>query len=465
MLKHTVTLLLLVLAASAQEKDALTILDPCDDTLAWKTFHSAGVTVSDESDRGIEGGAIRFDVEFTKGSGYGGVTRNFNVALPEDYEITFVMRATVPVNNFEFKVSNDSAGEDIWWVNKRNFEYPTQWKRIVIKKRHLSFAWGPRPAPKPDALKRMELVVTAGKGGKGSVWIDDLRLIPLEPPPRTVPVPVVSASSNRRASSSVFTLDSSEKGDWKSSGGVDQWIECDYRYRREFGAVRLDWANAMRGLDYDILCSDDGRTFDTTYAVRDGKGGSVILFTPESEARFIRLAMHRNGGAKPFRLHRVELISSDSLSTPNQYFETLAAVSKPGWYPRYFSKQASYWTVVGVASDKKEALINEDGAIEIDKQCLSLEPFVRDHDGRLLSWANAKEEQGLTDGYLPIPTVTRIYDGCSLSMTCVADGKPDSSYLLVRYTLRNVSPSPNTGSFYIALRPFQVNPTYQWLNT
>ncbi|HEY6950951.1 MAG TPA: coagulation factor 5/8 type domain-containing protein, partial [Bacteroidota bacterium] len=46
-----------------------------------------------------------------------------------------------------------------------------------------------------------------------------------------------------------------------------------------------------------------------------------------------------------------------------------------------------------------------------------------------------------------------------------ADGKPDSSYLLVRYTLRNVSPSPNTGSFYIALRPFQVNPTYQWLNT
>ncbi|OYV85478.1 MAG: hypothetical protein B7Z63_05440, partial [Ignavibacteriae bacterium 37-53-5] len=145
----------------AQDKTSIHVLDACEDTTQWRTFQSAGVIVSQHRDIGESGGAIRFDVAFTKGSGYGGIVRTFDITLPENYELSFSLRATIPLNNFEVKLSNDTLGENIWWVNKKNYAYPSQWKRIHVKKRHLSFAWGPRSAPAPDALRRLELVVTA----------------------------------------------------------------------------------------------------------------------------------------------------------------------------------------------------------------------------------------------------------------------------------------------------------------
>ncbi|MEK6650630.1 MAG: hypothetical protein AABY75_06620, partial [Bacteroidota bacterium] len=171
----------------AQPVPPTVLLDDHGDTTAWQPFHSAGVVVSRTMDAGWEGTGLRFDVEFTKGSGYGGVVRTFDVALPENFQIVFYLRASVPVNNFEVKVSDDSAGENIWWVNNKNVTYPTQWKRIVVKKRHLGFAWGPRPSSSPQHLRRLELVVTAGSGGRGSVWVDRVELQTLPPTPKQLP--------------------------------------------------------------------------------------------------------------------------------------------------------------------------------------------------------------------------------------------------------------------------------------
>jgi hypothetical protein len=93
------------------------ILDECNNASLWNSFQSNGVEVKHT----VEAGTLRFDVAFPKGSGYGGVIRYFNELLPENYEISFMMKATVPVNNFEIKVSSDSSGENIWWVNNKNY--------------------------------------------------------------------------------------------------------------------------------------------------------------------------------------------------------------------------------------------------------------------------------------------------------------------------------------------------------
>ena len=61
--------------------------------------------------------------------------------------------------------------------------------------------------------------------------------------------------------------------------------------------------------------------------------------------------------------------------TLNDFLIYTAKNSSKGFYPRYFLEQASYWTVVGVNSDVKEALINEDGMVEIEKGKFSIEPI------------------------------------------------------------------------------------------
>ena len=46
--------------------------------------------------------------------------------------------------------------------------------------------------------------------------------------------------------------------------------------------------------------------------------------------------------------------------------------------------------IVGVPGDEHEALVSEDGAVEVDKQAFSLEPFIF-ADDRLLTWADSKQ--------------------------------------------------------------------------
>ena len=93
-----------------------------------------------------------------------------------------------------------------------------------------------------------------------------------------------------------------------------------------------------------------------------------------------------------------------------------------------------------------------------------IEPFLR-VGGELLTWADAKQvSQSLAEGFAPVPTVTREYDGLKLSVTAAADGEVGRSSLILLYTLTNTSEASTPGSLILAARPFQVNPPYQWLN-
>lgn len=460
MKKVFLTLCILSSFITAQTSRRSLVLDDCSTISHWKTFQSIGVDVQQHGDNGT----LRFDIAFPKGSGYGGVFRNFNIPLPENYEISFLLKATVPVNNFEIKVSSDSSGENIWWVNNKNYTYPSEWKRIVVKKRHLGFAWGPTPAPHPLKLLRLEIVVTAGTGGKGSVWIDDVTLTTLPLPPAALPTPSVSASSFVRNNKPENVLPQN-KGGWVSKKNKNEWIELDLKYEKEFGGLHLAWDSSLRGVSYAILGSFDRKQYDTLYVVNNGKAGNVLHYLPESEARFIRLVLKENTSRQPFKLDEFSVVASESLSTPNQYFERVAASSPIGFYPRYFLKQQSYWTVVGVPSDTREALLNEDGAFEVDRQKFSIEPFiVLNPNNTLLHWANGKNAQTLDEQYLPIPTVTRTYTDIELRTTLLAVGDAGQSSLLARYVVKNISAQSQSGSFFLALRPFQVNPTSQWLN-
>jgi hypothetical protein len=151
--------------------------------------------------------------------------------------------------------------------------------------------------------------------------------------------------------------------------------------------------------------------------------------------------------------------------TPNALLQQQAKRAPRGIYPRGFSGEQSYWTLVGVdGGAQRSALISEDGAVEVRKGGWSIEPMLLD-GGQLIDWATVKTTQSLQDDYLPIPTVHWQTGTLRLDTTAFAGGTPDRSNLLLHYRLHNDGAQPRSLTLALLLRPFQVNPPTQFLNT
>jgi hypothetical protein len=158
-------------------------------------------------------------------------------------------------------------------------------------------------------------------------------------------------------------------------------------------------------------------------------------------------------------------VASAPAETPNARFEQRAKQVPRGLYPRGFSGEQSYWTVVGVDGDADHsALISEDGAVEVRRGGWSIEPMIFDGQ-HVIDWAKAEVTQSLLDGYLPIPSVHWRAGELSLETTLIAAGDGDASELLLRYMLSNSSAQSRTVTLALLQRPFQVNPPTQFLNT
>ena len=154
-----------------------------------------------------------------------------------------------------------------------------------------------------------------------------------------------------------------------------------------------------------------------------------------------------------------------SRQKPDDYFAHLAKSSRRGLYPRSFSGEQVYWTLVGVdGGGARSALLSEDGGVEPKKGGFSVEPFLM-VDGRLLTWADVVTTQGLEEGYLPMPKVTWKAQGFTLRIEAFASGNPVDSRLHVNYTVENRAGKTGNVTLVLAVRPFQVDPPTQFLNT
>jgi hypothetical protein len=156
------------------------VVDAFDTVTQWSTNPSAGVEISVHSDRGRHGPGMRVDFDFHGHGGYGIVHREVSLELPENYEFTFAVRGLAPRNTLEFKLV-DPSHQSVWWSNNPNFAFPAEWTTISRKKRQICFAWGPAEGGYIRRVAAIEFAITAGSGGKGSLWFDDLSISPLTP--------------------------------------------------------------------------------------------------------------------------------------------------------------------------------------------------------------------------------------------------------------------------------------------
>ncbi|MFL6674101.1 MAG: discoidin domain-containing protein, partial [Massilia sp.] len=448
-----VAALLLATGASAQER----VLDDFDQPLAWKLVVSDGVKGALRQEPGRGGQGMRIDFDLGTTSGYAAARRDLPLDFDGEYEISFWMRADAPLNNFELKLV-DGSGENVWWVSRPDFQLSREWRKYTFKKRHIAFAWGPAKDQALRHIEHLEFVISTGHdGGRGSVVIDDLSIRQLTAA-GPMPVPTLSASSGQPAPALLEGA-----AGWSSDGGGEQRLAIDFGRPREFGGLALHWGAGAHASRYDIALSDDGASWRTVRRVSDGDGGIDPILLTESESRYLRVAMHAGPG-RHYRIERLEVKPLEFGASANAFIQALAKEAPPGRYPRGMSGQQSYWTVLGVDGGRETGLFSEDGALEVARGGFSIEPFVVD-GGKVVSWADVKTEQSLREGYLPLPCVTWKAPGWQLHTVAFARGTPEQSQLVARYELRNDGDRARKLRLVLALRPFQVNPPMQFLNT
>ncbi|MBX3381867.1 MAG: hypothetical protein KF805_17365, partial [Phycisphaeraceae bacterium] len=246
-------------------------------------------------------------------------------------------------------------------------------------------------------------------------------------------------------------------------GVPDGVVTLDLGSTREFGGVIGTFAPGGAAPEVRVETSFDGKEFESAGSIFVGASGRFYLPLRDTEAIVVRVRCV--GGSTKTRLETIELAPLDFGATPNGMFARIASEQARGLFPRYLLSEQQYWTVVGVADDKSESLLSSDGAAEIDKEQFSVDPIVLPDGGEALTWANAKVSQQLAEGYLPLPSVVRDYDGLRLTIDAFAFGESGSSSLAVRYTVENTQQKLAKGKMLLALRPLQVNPPWQDLKT
>ncbi len=434
MIKVAALTSLLLLASVAKAQEAR-VLDSFNDISAWEATASDSVSAALRQIDGASGKALCLDYDFNGVSGYAVARRALPVRYPDNYEFRMQLRGSGPANNLEFKLA-DASGDNVWWRNQPNLVLPTAWTPIKLRKRQIEFAWGPASDRTLRATESFELTISAGRGGgKGSACIDDLAFKEL---PAYDDSPLTGTLAH----------------------GDGAWI-YDLGRVREFGGTILRWEQGKPVTDYAVEVSDDRRAWRTLRTVQGSNGGEDPIALPDAEARWLRV---RPLGTEVAQLRNIDMQPLAFAAIPNDFIKAIAAKATRGTYPRGFSGEQPYWTIVGIDGGYEQGLIGEDGAVEVAKSGFSIEPFVVS-EGEVLTWADVQATQSLQDGYLPIPSVQWTHDRFAMTVTAFAQGTPKQSQLISRYRLTNNTVQPRDYVLVLAARPFQVNPPSQFLNT
>lgn len=450
-------------AAPAAATGERRTLDDFAQPSRWLAVPAQGVDLTLAGDRGpattpTAAHALRLDFDFHGRGGWAAARRPLPLELPENWELRLKLRAEAPVNHLEVKLV-DPSGENVWWSVRRDYAFPRDWSELRIKKRQVSFAWGPAGGGEARLLGAIELAVTAGNGGRGTVWIADLELVPLPPSHPYAGTPTATASAALDGYPAAAAVDADPATAWRAAPG-EATLAVDFGEPRELGGLTLRWNAGRSPRRFALDLSDDGAQWSEVRRVDHGGADRTDLLLPETETRFLRLRILESDAGTG--LATIQVRPLDVGSTRNAFVSAIAAESPRGTYPRAFGGEQVYWTVVGVDGDVEESLMLEDGAIELGDGRPSLEPFLWSA-GKLLTWADVRASQRLADGDLPIPTVEWVADDLRLEVTALATGEAGSSALVVRYRLTNLAAARREARLLLALRPFQANPPQQFL--
>lgn len=430
-------------------------LDDFADVRFWKPFASGGALISVHQERIRGRNAIRIDFDFQGEQGFVGIRKEMDLPLSESCTFAFRIGGNGPQNTLEFKLT-DQSNTNVWRWQQSEFKFRSEGEELELRNSQIDFAWGPDGGARLKRLGGVEFVITAGPGGAGSIWIEDLLMHD-----RTVRKrPFIFASSTAADREIAQILQKKGGHGWRPEQGDHQpWLLLDFHEPREYGGLVVDWGIHPLQRSFRIFASNDESSWRPIYETRQSSGRRSFISLPGGESRFLRFEFDFAA-----EILQLTVQSFDFSRSIDALFESMAAQSPRGDYPRYLLRQQSYWTCTGVPDGMSCALINEEGLVEPDLGSFSLEPFLRVH-GDLMTWANVRRSLRLEENDLPIPTVRWTAKELKLEVTPFATGHGQDTVVYVRYRLTNTSEKSRLATLFVACRPHQVTPPWQkWEN-
>ncbi|MFN2377962.1 MAG: coagulation factor 5/8 type domain-containing protein [Candidatus Binatia bacterium] len=432
----------------------------------WTSAAADGSSGRLSAEEVAEGAALRLDFHLGGPTSWCIARRDFEAEMPEHYVVVLRLRGSGAANQFQVKLV-DPSGANVWWWRRPDFAFPEETTPLVLRKAGLEFAWGPASGGEPSRIRAVEIAMAAGPGGSGTLWIEDFRIEPRDAASASVAVHDLEASSSRpgcepgRLLEAARCAEGEEPCTWfPADGDRRPWLQLDLGRSSEWGGVVVDHAESAPVAASRLLASEDGRNWRV---VAEDSGGAVRrrwLRTRDGEGRYARVEFDE--GATP-AVTRVAAVPLAQAVSPARHVAAEARSRQRGLFPRHLLGEQAYWAVVGADGDERKGLLSEDGALEVDAEGFSLEPFLW-VDGRLRTWADAQKSVRLLDGFLPIPSVEWRVDGLLLRITAFASGLPGQSTLVARYDVEDEQGAARKVRLFVAIRPFQVNPAWQSLN-
>lgn len=420
---------------------------------SWQPIASGQAEIKISRELAASGYALRLDFDFKGGGGFVVARKEFTMTLPEAFAFSFQVRGAAPTNKFEFKLA-DPTGRNVWRWQEDAFAFFAEARALRLKSSQIEFAWGPAGGGSIRKLGAIEFVISAGPGGKGTLWLEAFQF-----ENRTIRHAPRLTASSQTASSRPKNLLSNQAVGWRSAPSDKQPVlEIDFHQSREYGGLKIEWFPKPAQRSFIVQASEDRVKWRLLRKVTLAEGSCSWVHLPGGESRFLRLVF-----ASPAAIQRIQVLPFDSARTVTDFFHTLAAGSPRGWYPRWLMREQSYWTCAGVPNGLTCGLINEEGLVEPDKGSFVLEPFLQ-ANGKLHTWADAKRSVSLEPGGLPIPSAHWRLPECRMTTTAFATGENANAVLLVRYRIANTSLRPLKTRLHVALRPFQVTPPWQAWN-
>ncbi|MBQ0929880.1 discoidin domain-containing protein [Ideonella alba] len=449
--------LILLLAGSAVQAASTRVLDDFRHPGAWRAEASDQVRATLRHDAR---GGLCLAYDFNGVSGYAVARRALAIDWPAHPALALRLHGTGGANDIQLKFV-DASGENVWWHRRANTPPPAQPSEWRIPGRALTFAWGPTADKSLRRTAGLELAVAAGRdGGRGEVCLQQLSLTAQDPPPATWPAP--TARADRDAAEAAATLDGDAGTAW-SPGPGRATLQIDHGTVRELDGVALHWwKGGTQARTLRLEASDDGRHWRLLRRVDGAQGPIDTLHLPDERARHLRLVQLKGGDA----LAELQRIEPGAWPDTNAMLKTRALALPRGTLPRAFLNEQSYWTVVGVdGGGARSGLLDEDGAAEAGVSGFSLVPALRLADGTRIDWAAVQASHQLRDGFLPMPSVHWQHPQAQLSIAAAADGPAPSPVMWLRYRVQAPPGAPLKGALVLGLRPWQVNPPQQFLNT
>ena len=424
----------------------------------WSASSAPGSRAGLAVERGAAGAALRFDFELAGEGAWAIARRSFALRLPAHWIVTLRVRADGPAHELQVKLV-DPDGANVWWW-RRELPAAPEARELVLRRASLEFAWGPASGGEPEQLGAVEIAVAAGPGGRGTLWIEDLRIEPREPASGPPHPRLVAASSSAPGHEPARALDGDARTSWRPDPGDGApWLELDLGGVREWGGLVVDFEAPGGSPASRVLASDEGTRWRLLVEEPGSPGARAWLARGEAESRFARLELAPGFGG----IVRVAFVPIELAVSPARFAAARAQAEPRGRFPRHLLREQAWWAVVGADGDERKGLLGEDGALEIDAEAFTVEPFLWT-DARLLTWADVETRASLADGHLPIPSVEWTAAGLRLRITAFGSGEPGRSQLVARYAIANPGREPRRARLFLAIRPFQVTPAWQSLN-